>query len=81
VNPCPKKNGFALTVDASTGYISLPNHNKHEEIDGKNTQILTFDCSKDQELDIYAPHCISSETTLRRKKLTSDNFKTINLSR
>ena len=81
MNPCPKKNGFALTVDASTGYISLPNHNKHEEIDGKNTQILTFDCSKDQELDIYAPHCISSETTLRRKKPTSDNFKTINLSR
>ena len=36
----PKKNAFALTVDASTGYISLPNHNKHEEIDGKNTQIM-----------------------------------------
>jgi len=35
-----KKNAFALTVDASTGYISLPNHNKHEEIDGKNTQIM-----------------------------------------
>ena len=35
-----KKKGFALTVDASTGYISLPNHNKHEEIDGKNTQIM-----------------------------------------
>lgn len=38
VNPC--QNAFALTVDDATGYISLPNHNKQEEVDKKNTQML-----------------------------------------
>jgi hypothetical protein len=82
VNPC--QNAFALTVDDATGYISLPNLNKHEEIVWKNTQMLAFDCSIDHRNRIYVdPHCISSETTLRRKKpkSTSDYFKTINLSR
>jgi len=37
VNPC--QNTFALKVDDATGYISLPNHNKHEEMD-ENTQLL-----------------------------------------
>jgi hypothetical protein len=59
----PKKNDFALTVDANTGYISLPNHNKHEEIDGKNTQMLAFDCSIDQVIRnrIYTIHTASPQ--------------------
>lgn len=38
VHPCQKK-WFCTN---GTCYISLPNYNKHEEIDGKNTQIASL---------------------------------------